>query len=177
MALSGYAKSYNSRRNGGIQQLALIQVAEFIGAEYDTLARAYTDITLQPGQRFATYDFREDEAEYLAKVDILQGAVVVTHELRFLLDKMSNASSSAVAELLDSSFGGFIALIKTYANEIYLIGYSPEFGTQRPLHVVQANCTTGKRFTDPTSEIVVLQSTDTAKARTVFKNIDDLLKA
>ena len=175
MALSGFAKPYNVRRNGGIQKLALIQANNFLGAEYDFNSRAYTQIDLQLNQQFIVYDFREDEAEYQEKTEINQGVVIVTHELTFLVDKMSNATAVAVSELIESSFQGFIALIQTYANETYLIGYSQEFGKQRPLHVAQTSSSTGKRFTEPSSEIVVLQSTDTAKACNLLMNIDDLL--
>ncbi len=175
MALSGYAPLYNTRRNGGIQKLALIQTSDLVETQYDAESRGYTNITLQLSQKFSVYNFREDEAEYTEKTEIQQGVVVVTHELKFLLDKMCNTTAIAVSELINSSFRGLIALIRTFTNETYLIGYSQEFEKQRPLHVVQTNATTGKRFTDPSSEIIVLQSTDTAKACNVFMDIDELL--
>ncbi len=175
MALSGFTKPYKALRNGGIQKLALILSSDVLNAEYDVEARAYTNLELQLNQHFIVYEFREDEAEYQEKTEITQGTTVVTHELSFLLDRMCNATAIAVSELIDSSFRGFIAIIQTFANETYLIGYSPEFGKQRPLHVVQTSSTTGKRFTEPGSEIVVLQSTDTSKAYNLMMNIDDLL--
>lgn len=175
MSLSGFTKLYNARRNGGIRWLALIQTSDLIKADYDGELGGYTNISLHQGQHFSTYEFREDEAEYRENVEIIQGSVVVQHELKFLLDKMGDIPTSVVSELLQKSYQGFIAIVRTNSNETFLVGYSPDFGKERPLHIVQTASTSGKRFTDPSSESVTMQSTDTSKARPLYMKVDNLL--
>lgn len=175
MALSGYSKRYSDRRNGGIQTLALIRVSDFQSATYEPATHEFTAITLQQGAHFIKYDFREDEAEYQETIAITQGAVVVTHELKFLLDKMGNIPSGVIDELIGHSYGGLIAVLRTFNQDVFLVGYSPELGKERPLRVGAVHATTGKRFRDATGETVTLLSEDAAKARTFSGDFDALL--
>ncbi len=175
MAISGYHKLHGVRRNGGIRTLALIDPVGLVKVSYDPEVHDYSEIQLVSGSRFIKYEFREDEAQYREEVTVTQGATAVTHELTFLLDKMTNTASGAVSELLRSSYNGMIAIIRTHSDDCFLIGYSPEFGKERPLRVASVNAATGKRFSEPGGEVVTLRSVDCSKAKTFSCSFDALL--
>ena len=172
MSLTNYTKS-KSRRNGGIRMLGLIDRNEFVSATYSSMEKGYTSVTLDEDCFFAKFEFREDEAEYKEEVLLSNGAWSVTHELRFTLDKMGDDCGPAVSALTNASHGGMIALIVTTNGDTFLAGYSPEFGTERPLRLHAADGTTGKKLSDGTRETVVLRSEDVSKAMPLF---DDYAK-
>ena len=175
MSLTNYTKS-KSRRNGGIRMLGLIDRNEVVSATYSPAEKGYTSITLDEDCFFAKFEFREDEAEYKEEVLFSNGAWSVTHELRFTLDKMGNDCGPAVSALTNASHNGMIAIVVTTNGDTFLVGYSPEFGKERPLRLLSAGGTTGQRLSDGTREIVVLQSQDVSKASPLFDDPNQLFQ-
>ena len=175
MSLINYTKS-KSRRNGGIRTLGLIDRNELATATYSTAEKGYVSVTLDEDCFFAKFEFREDEAEYKEEVLLSNGAWSVTHELRFTLDKMGNNCSPAIATLTNASLNGMIALVVTNNGDTFLVGYSPEFGKERPLRLHAADGTTGRKLSDGTREIVVLRSEDVSKAMPLFDDTSKLFQ-
>lgn len=163
MALSGYRKNTDPRK-GGLQLLGLIECGSIASVAYDPFRHCYTHIDFTGEARFARYGFREDQAEYNEWVTQCDGAFRVTHELRFFLERMDARTSSQIEELMRATPGGLIACLRTANGTVLLIGYSPEFGMERPLRLVAAAGSTGASITDPTGETVILQSDDIRKA-------------
>lgn len=163
MALSNYIKSM-SRRNGGIRSVALIDQTEVASVTYSAPDKGYSEITLEEGCYFSKYDIREDEAEYREEISVSNGAFTVTHELKFMLDRMGNDSAPAIAAIAEASRNGILALVTTTNGDSYLLGYSSELGKERPLRMSAAAGTTGRQLSDGTSEVITLRSEDITKA-------------
>ena len=173
MALTNYVRT-RGRKNGGIRMLGLISRSEV--AEIDSLGSTteFTSITFEEGCCFSKYEFREDEAVYKESVSVSNGARVVSHELTFLLDKMGSECSTAVSAIAEAADDGLIAIVQTTNGDTFLVGYSIEFGKERPLRLASSDGTTGKQLSDGTSEVVTLISTDVAKAKVFAGELEPL---
>lgn len=164
MALTGFTKRC-ARRSGGIRTIVLME-ADKVTAVYDAATDGYTSASAPEGNR-AAYSFNEDEAQLRETVSVASGSLSVTHELSFSLARMDAASRKAVEEMATASYCGLVALVTTNNGERLLVGYSPQFGAERPLRVSKCVGMSGQKLSDPTSESVTLVSTDTQKARSV----------
>ena len=173
MALSNYVRT-RSRKNGGIRMLGLIERSEVATITSQGSTTEFTAITFEEGCCFSKYEFREDEAVYKESVSVSNGARVVTHELSFLLDKMGSESSVAVSAIAEAADEGLIAIVQTMNGDTFLVGYSQEFGKERPLRLASSDVTTGKQLSDGTSEVVTLTSTDVSKAKIFAGELDSL---
>lgn len=91
MALIGYQRKAE-RKNGGIRTLGLIAASDVTSVSYSEEDRALFELTLAAEKKFTKYEFREDEAEYSENISLVHHSPVVTHELRFVLDKMGSDS-------------------------------------------------------------------------------------
>lgn len=173
MALSNYVRT-RSRKNGGIRMLGLIERSEVVTITSQGSTTEFTAITFEEGCCFSKYEFREDEAVYKESVSVSNGARIVTHELSFLLDKMGSESSVAVSAIAEAADEGLIAIVQTMNGDTFLVGYSQEFGKERPLRLASSDGTTGKQLSDGTSEVVTLTSTDVSKAKIFAGELDSL---
>ena len=173
MALSNYVRT-RSRKNGGIRMLGLIERSEVATITSQGSTTEFTAITFEEECCFSKYEFREDEAVYKESVSVSNGARVVTHELSFLLDKMGSESSVAVSAIAEAADEGLIAIVQTMNGDTFLVGYSQEFGKERPLRLASSDGTTGKQLSDGTSEVVTLTSTDVSKAKIFAGELDSL---
>ncbi len=164
MALTGYNQKY-IRRNGGLKNIALINIDSIENASLNSEQNAYTEITLAEGSGFAKYRFFEDEAEFTETVTRTNGALVVTHTISFALDKMGGATSAIIEELARESQNGLAAIVTTVNDDSFLVGYSPEFKKEYPLRLVSITGESGRQLSDPTRETIILRSEDISKAK------------
>ena len=141
MALIGYQRKAE-RKNGGIRTLGLIAASDVTSVNYSAEDRALFELTLAAEKKFTKYEFREDEAEYSENISLVHHSPVVTHELRFVLDKMGSDSIAALDSILSLSEEGLIAVVRTMNDDIFLVGYSPRFEKERPLRVESIASTT-----------------------------------
>ena len=173
MALIGYQRKAE-RKNGGIRTLGLIAASDVTSVSYSEEDRALFELTLAAEKKFTKYEFREDEAEYSENISLVHHSPVVTHELRFVLDKMGSDSIAALDSILSLSEEGLIAVVRTMNDDIFLVGYSPRFDKERPLRVESVTSTTGKQLREETTATVVLQSIDTDLALPFIDDFDTL---
>lgn len=173
MALIGYQRKAE-RKNGGIRTLGLIATSDVTSVNYSAEDRALFELTLAAEKKFTKYEFREDEAEYSENISLVHHSPVVTHELRFVLDKMGSDSIAALDSILSLSEEGLIAVVRTMNDDIFLVGYSPRFDKERPLRVESVTSTTGKQLREETTATVVLQSIDTDLALPFIDDFDTL---
>ena len=171
MALIGYQRKAE-RKNGGIRTLGLIAASDVTSVSYSEEDRALFELTLAAEKKFTKYEFREDE--YSENISLVHHSPVVTHELRFVLDKMGSDSIAALDSILSLSEEGLIAVVRTMNDDIFLVGYSPRFEKERPLRVESVTSTTGKQLREETTTTVVLQSIDTDLALPFIDDFDTL---
>ena len=164
MQLTGYRRACG-KRSGGIRSVALVQAGAVAGVKYDGLNRRYTEVTLQSGEAFAVYHFKEDAAVYTERVASDPSGSLVTHTLTMMLERMDAASAEAVQALCKASlYGGLVAIVTFNNGGSFLVGYSDRFGLEYPLRMKTAAGVSGTLLTDACGESVTLACVDTDKA-------------
>ena len=166
MTLVNFTKKHR-RRNGGIRLLGLIDQREVVSATYSELDKGFTELTLDEGASLSKFEFLEDGAEYRETIAAKDGAPTVAHELTFTLERMDADTAAA-------SRSGLIAVVVTINGDALLLGYSQEFGKERPLRIASAQATTGRLLSETTSETVTLRSEDVSKARPLLDDLNNL---
>ena len=170
MTLVNFTKKHR-RRNGGIRLLGLIDQREVVSATYSELDKGFTELTLDEGASLSKFEFLEDGAEYRETIAAKDGAPTVAHELTFTLERMDADTTAAIIE---ASRSGLIAVVVTINGDALLLGYSQEFGKERPLRIASAQATTGRLLSETTSETVTLRSEDVSKARPLLDDLNNL---
>lgn len=165
MTLVNFTKKHR-RRNGGIRLLGLIDQREVVSATYSELDKGFTELTLDEGASLSKFEFLEDGAEYRETIAAKDGAPTVAHELTFTLERMDADTAAAIEAIIEASRSGLIAVVVTINGDALLLGYSQEFGKERPLRIASAQATTGRLLSETTSETVTLRSEDVSKAPT-----------
>lgn len=163
MTLVNFTKKHR-RRNGGIRLLGLIDQREVVSATYSELDKGFTELTLDEGASLSKFEFLEDGAEYRETIAAKDGAPTVAHELTFTLERMDADTAAAIEAIIEASRSGLIAVVVTINGDALLLGYSQEFGKERPLRIASAQATTGRLLSETTSETVTLRSEDVSKA-------------
>ena len=173
MTLVNFTKKHR-RRNGGIRLLGLIDQREVVSATYSELDKGFTELTLDEGASLSKFEFLEDGAEYRETIAAKDGAPTVAHELTFTLERMDADTAAAIEAIIEASRSGLIAVVVTINGDALLLGYSQEFGKERPLRIASAQATTGRLLSETTSEPVTLRSEDVSKARPLLDDLNNL---
>lgn len=171
MALTGY-KKVCAKRNGGIRTIEIIEASDLSSLTYDDEQGVFTDMAINQGSSFATYAFLEDGAQYQESVTLRDGVLVVEHQLSFSLGRIDSASNASVDALVAASYNGVVAVVTTNAGEKFVVGYSLEFGTERPLRVKSAQADSAAKLSDGMKQEIVLSCYDVAKAKSFTGLID-----
>ena len=137
MTLVNFTKKHR-RRNGGIRLLGLIDQREVVSATYSELDKGFTELTLDEGASLSKFEFLEDGAEYRETIAAKDGAPTVAHELTFTLERMDADTAAAIEAIIEASRSGLIAVVVTINGDALLLGYSQEFGKERPLRIASA---------------------------------------
>ncbi len=153
------------KRSGGVKSIRLAERNDITAVAYDESCDAYTGITLASGKSPATYSFGEEQATYRETTNLDNGVRIVTHSLRFSLDKLDADAREALCEIATASLCGLVALVTTENNDTLLVGYSREMAGERPLRLAASDASTGTKQTDPGTVGLALESCDTAPAR------------
>ena len=167
MTLVNFTKKHR-RRNGGIRLLGLIDQREVVSATYSELDKGFTELTLDEGASLSKFEFLEDGAEYRETIAAKDGA------LTFTLERMDADTAAAIEAIIEASRSGLIAVVVTINGDALLLGYSQEFGKERPLRIASAQATTGRLLSETTSETVTLRSEDVSKARPLLDDLNNL---
>ena len=164
MALTGYMQSSLGRR-GGIRLLSFVEASAVTEVVYDAATDSFSSVILADGASWADYEFQEDGASLVERTTVAGNSITVVHELSLILPRMDDNSGRALRSLLEASPTGLIAVVGTNGGDSLLVGYSLEFGSERPLRVNSAVSRSGQKPSDGAGRTVVLVSTDTAPAR------------
>lgn len=87
---------------------------------------------------------------------------------------MDADTTAAIEAIIEASRSGLIAVVVTINGDALLLGYSQEFGKERPLRIASAQATTGRLLSETTSETVTLRSEDVSKARPLLDDLNNL---
>lgn len=165
MGLEGFEKIC-VKRTGGISSLWLVAADDVLAVAFNSSTREATSITLAPGAAAASYDFREDSARFRETVSYSGCGPIVDHEVSFAFSGFDNVAIRSAAVLADISAGpGVVALVKTNCGDTFLVGYSVDFGSRRPLRLGSGGPDTGAKIEDNPQCLLVLNSKDTTFSR------------
>ena len=170
MALSGFARAC-AKRNGGIEKIGLLRAADIALVEYNASGDLFTSLSLTTGAAIAVYQFDEDSAEYSEVHRRTDGSYSVEHRLSMSLGRFDSSSREAVEEIALTSECGVVAVVRTCSGEEFVVGYSQEFGAERPLRLLSSEATTGAKPSDATCRKLTLGSLDTASARVLVNGV------
>ncbi len=163
MTLVGYNSSCG-KKHSGLTTIGLVPASDIKAVTIDPTGKTCTAITLNAEAKLATYQFKEDEAEYKESVKTENGMYSVEQTLTFKTPDMSPESRAAVDEIIEASYCGVVALIKRVNDTCMIIGWDEMHEGTRPLRLSGAEGTTGKKFTDEQTEEITLSRTGTTKA-------------
>lgn len=164
MGLTGFARR-QEMCCGGLASVGIVAANEVMSVTYDEATASYTGLVLRAGAFPAIYEFREDTAFYRQTTKGLSPFVSVQHELSFLLGGADEASVSALAELLENNRSGFVALVRTVCDDVFLIGWSQEFEEECPLRVTAAVADTSDEYGNDSFCRITMCSEDISVAR------------
>ena len=172
MALSNLTISCSAEKNAGLKYLYLIEQANLTSM---TLASGsssnYDTITLASGAAFKTIGFEQDQAEYRENTEVERRSPKTTHEIEFYVPGVNANNRDALEALKNEVPCGYIAVIEDNNSQKWVIGYSEEFGKERPMRLLTDETTTAKALGETNGSTVTLQSVDTVKAYTVSATI------
>jgi len=148
---------------GGLVNLWLTDKANV--STFTLVGGEYTAATMVSSAVFYKYEFEQDQAEYTNPASRENSSTLVNHNIEFYLTKMSTTQRNAIQALFDSSTCGMVAICEDANNNKWVVGYSENFGTARPLKIASTEGTTGKAFTDGNGTVVNIASSDNELAR------------
>lgn len=167
MNLTQY-KSHGAKNNGGVASIALVNAADILQIEYHYPTDSFKNLVLKAGKSSVACEFVEDQAQLSEEVSLDKGAMTVKHELAFTLDAIDAPAREFVAKLIQNRSSGVVAIVTTHDEQQFLVGYSRDFGCERPLKVVSAVASSKQLYAHKTDTTITLQSTDNALAKVVI---------
>ncbi len=149
----------------GVRSAALIERCRIREVVADPVSGLYREIRTDGDAAWAVCTFGEGRAVYTETLGIENGIPCVTHTLEFQTGRMDARSRELIAATTAASLCGIVAVVTAAEGHSFVVGYSEELGDERPLRLVSATGTTGKKPADLSGETVTLRSCDTSKAR------------
>lgn len=125
----------------------------------------WSDITMEATKVFFKYEFEQDTLGYTDNLSRENSSSLINHEIEFYLTKMTTLQRNAIQSLIDSSTCGVVAIVEDANLNKWVVGYSANFGSARPLKIASTEGGTGKAFTDANGTTVKLASSDNEKAK------------
>ena len=135
--LTGY-KHVCRRSTGGVSKIGYIKVSDIASVTIEE--KVVTAIEFAEGKHFIEYQSALDKSEF----SFSGGEVSILNHF----NAMSKESSIAYNELLDNAACGLVACVKMNNGAVALVGWTEEFGGERPLMTIESSGTSGKAVAD-----------------------------
>jgi len=166
MALTaGLAKDCNPN-SGGIQRIALANVADITAISLDSGTSSFIDtITMSGSATFFEFEAEQDSAEWRENGELVNGSLKYTQEIEMFLRKQNASTRAALAEL-GENLCGMVAAVKTTNGQTFIVGWSPNLDLERPLKLTTDASTSGKELTDLSGGTITLAAMSDVKAFT-----------
>ncbi len=151
--------------SGGVKTIWL---ADAVNVTSFTLgSEDYASVTMEAAELFYKYEFKQDSAEMRENTEKTDGGgVVVTQEIEFAYEGLSQVDRDSLDDLIESSTCGIIAIIEDQDSVMWVQGYSENQLKERASKVSSIVSTTGKLFSDAKGSTTILQSITNELART-----------
>lgn len=149
---------------GGGKTLWLVDVGDI--SSMTLTGTAYSAITMSGGAVFKAYQFSTDSFELKESTARENKSHKVTHSIEFYIDKMNQLNRDAVAEIMESSNCGVVAIVEDSNLTKWVVGWNENFDGERPLELITGEGGSGKLIGDLNGTVVTLQSEDNELMRT-----------
>lgn len=150
-------------RSGGVKNVWLANVDDV--TSFTLTGDDYSAATMVATKVFYEFEFEQDTAERRENISRENGSTVAAHEVEFFVPKMSSANRAALAQIIEQSNCGIVAIIEDSNSVKWVVGYSESQLLERPLKVTSDASLSGKALSDLNGSTVIIGSTDTEKAR------------
>ena len=150
-------------RSGGLKNLWLANADDV--TSFTLTGDDYSAVTMVGVTTFYKFEFEQDTAELRENVVRENGSTQATHEVEIFIPKLTSANRAAIEEIINTSSCGMVGIAETADGTKFVVGYSENFTTDRPLKLLSDTTTSGKALTDLTGATVIVQSIDNEKAR------------
>jgi len=146
---AAYTTSCSTARRGGVAAVRVIPQAALDTVTKTSGQSDYGTVSFASGYTgWYKIDFEEDTAEWTETVDGPKANYMVTEEVTFLMAGLSRASRDYIEDLMDDSPCGVFMLITDGNGVNWLLGYTDDFTTDRPMKLVSVEGKTGTMFND-----------------------------
>lgn len=156
---AGFSKICGAR-SGGVVRAWGANVSDVTSLTYNSGTGEYTAITMVSGKVFYKYEFDQDSAEMKWPGSVENMSTKITKSLEFYLGKLTSTHRHRLQDLYDSSPCGMIWICEDANGQKWVLGYTQNFTTERPMRMKSSDSSTGKTFTDPNGSVVTLETTD-----------------
>lgn len=159
--LRGYTRACG-RQSGGVSRIGIIEAQNI-----DTVTvveGAITEITFKDGAKFKDYQSVLDQAEY--KFTNGEASILIR------LNRAGVQSSIAHNELAEVIPCGVFALVQLNNGETALIGYTEEFGKERPIISFDSDSGSGKAPSDDNYFDITLKTTQIMAPLFLSESVD-----
>ena len=163
MAISSAFSLPCENNTGGLVNVWLTDIANV--SSFTLSGSEYTAATMVSSAVFYSFGFEQDTAEMRNPSSRENYSTVVNHEIEFYLTKLNTAQRDALQDIIDSSTCGMCAIVEDANGNKWVLGYSENQTTARPLKLQSIESLTGKAFTDANGSTVILASSDTEMPR------------
>jgi len=178
MALTTGLSRICEANSGGLKALYLANCADLSETGFTTNgAGEYNAMTMEASKAFFKFEFKKDLAEYRENGAMSEGGSwEVTHEIEIFIQKLNKTNRNAIAEIIDASYCGMVAVVELNNGIMFVVGYSEAFrekGSRRCLELLTDASLGGKALTDASGSTIILQSKDSEKARIFTGTVDE----
>lgn len=165
LALSTGLSKICAARSGGLITLYLANAADV--ASFTVAASGeYTAVTMESGKVFYKFEFKQDSGERKESGKMTNGAFSVDHSIEIFIENLTQNIRNRMQDVADASSCGMVAIVLDANKLMWTVGYNEKFGKERPLKLESNEGASGKAFTDPNGQTVILKSMDNEHDRT-----------
>lgn len=153
-------------RSGGLIRIYLANEADVDSFTLNATTGEYTAVTMASGKVFYKFDFKQDSGERRYTGAMNDGAFSVEHFIEMYIEDLTQDSRNKMQDIADASACGMIAIVEDANARKWVVGYNEKFGKERPLKLETDEGASGKAFTDPNGDTVIMKSVDNEYDRT-----------
>lgn len=162
MAIAAARTKVCSAVSGGLNSIWLMDEADL--TSFTLTGEAYSAYTTTGS--FYKFEFAQDLAEFRETGARENNSYQNTQEVEFAFTGLTQTDRDHIADIIDSSTCGIVAIVKDSDGVKWVVGYSENQGKERPLKLTSDTTLTGKGMTDSKGSTLVLSTTTNEKART-----------
>lgn len=152
-------------RSGGAVRVWLANVADVTSFTLNAGTGAYSAVTMVSGKVFYKFEFDQDSAFFKWSAALENNSLKITKMVEFYLGYITQTHRNRLQDICDASACGMIVIVEDSNGQLWVKGYTENFGAERPMKLKSIESDSGKAFTDANGSVVTLEVTDNEEPR------------